>query len=482
MLINNDQKHITFNVLLVTLCLVLGIIVVYTKVQNFDFVGFDDELYVTQNQYVQKGLSLEGLKWAFTTFHSANWHPLTWLSHMLDCELYGLNPAGHHWVNVEFHIANTLLLFFILFKMTGAIFRSALVAAFFALHPLHVESVAWIAERKDVLSTFFGLLSIGAYYCYVKKTSFKYYLLVFVLISLGLMAKPMLVTLPFVLLLLDFWPLNRFQFQHDFRLSSKEDYVDAIRKNLRIILEKIPLFIPIIISCIITFFAQKSEGAVKAIWALPMKYRIENAIVSYVKYVLKAVWPYNLAVFYPHPENTIPLWQITVGILLIAAACFGAIRTARKYPYILVGLFWYLGTLVPVIGLVQVGDQAMADRYTYVPLIGFFIIVSWGFSDFFKKRLRGQRSGIVLSVANPLDKNLFQKFFLGTFVAFLLVVLSWKSFIQLNTWKNGITLFEHALSVTQNNYLAENNLGTAYGSKNLDKALFHYKTAIKLNL
>ena len=487
MLINNDPKHTTFNVLLVILCLIIVIIAVYTKVQNFDFVGYDDELYVTQNQYVQKGISTEGLKWAFTTFHTANWHPLTWLSHMLDFELYGLNPAGHHWTNVEFHIANTLLLFFILFKMTGAVFRSAFVAALFALHPLHVESVAWIAERKDVLSTFFGLLSIGAYYSYVKKSSAKYYLLLIILISLGLMAKPMLVTLPFVLLLLDFWPLNRFQFQHDSRLSSKEDYVDAIRKNLRIILEKIPLFIPIIISCIITFFAQKSEGAVKAIWALPMKYRIENAIVSYVKYVLKAVWPYNLAVFYPHPENTIPLWQITGGILLIAAACFGAIRTARKYPYILVGLFWYFGTLVPVIGLVQVGDQAMADRYTYVPLIGIFIIVSWGFSDLLKKRLRGQkseirgqRSGIVSGVANSLDKNLFQKIFLGTSVAILLVVMSWKSFIQLNTWKNGITLFEHALSVTQNNYLAENNLGTAYGSKNLDKALLHYKTAIKI--
>lgn len=459
--LNSDQKHINFNVLMVILCLIVGIFVVYTKVQNYDFVGFDDELYITQNHYVQKGISLQGLKWAFTTFHSANWHPLTWLSHMLDCELFGLNPGGHHWTNVEFHMANTILLFLILFRMTGAIFRSAFVAALFALHPLHVESVAWISERKDVLSTFFGLLSIGAYYGYVKKSSNKYYLLVIVLLSLGLMAKPMLVTLPFVLLLLDFWPLNRFQSQRDFHLKPEKAFVDTIRRNYWIILEKIPLLIPVIISCILTFFAQKSEGAVRTVLSLPIKYRIENAVVSYIKYVLKTIWPYKLAVFYPHPENTLPLWQIIACVLLIVSACYGAIRTAKKYPYILVGLFWYLGTLVPVIGLVQVGDQAMADRYTYIPLIGIFIIVSWGVSNFFMERR-------------------FQAVFLGTSVAIILVALSWVSFIQLNTWKNGIALFEHAVSVTQNNYLAEINLGTAYGSKDFEKALFHYNATLKI--
>ena len=461
MFLNNDPKHTTFNVLLVILCLVISIIVVYIKVQHFDFVGFDDELYVTQNHFVQKGLSTKGLKWAFTTFHTANWHPLTWLSHMLDFELNRLNPGGHHWTNVEFHIANTVLLFLILFRMTGAIFRSAFVAALFALHPLHVESVAWISERKDVLSTFFGLLSIGAYYRYVKKSSVKYYLLLIVLIILGLLAKPMLVTLPFVLLLLDFWPLNRFRFQQDFQLKTENTFGDAIRRNHRIILEKIPLFIPIVISCIVTFIAQKSEGAVKEIWVLPIRYRIENAVVSYIKYVLKMIWPYRLAVFYPHPENSIPLWQTIACALLIIVACYGAIKTVKKYPYFVVGLFWYLGTLVPVIGLVQVGEQAMADRYTYVPLIGIFIIVSWGVSDLLKE-------------------GRFQKIFLGTSAAILLVLLSWGSFIQLNTWKNGIALFEHALSVTQNNYLAENNLGAAYSSKDLDKALFHLKVALKI--
>ncbi len=448
-------------VLLVALCLITGIILIYIKVQNFDFVGYDDELYVTENLHVQKGVSLEGIKWAFTTFHSANWHPLTWLSHMLDCELYGLNPAGHHLTNIEFHIANALLLFIILFKITGAIWRSAFVATLFALHPLHVESVAWVSERKDVLSTFFGLLAIAAYSRYVINSSAKYYILVIAFLSLGLMAKPMLVTIPFVLLLLDFWPLERFQYQRDFYFTSEKTRGDALRRNLQIILEKIPLVIPVVISCIVTFIAQKSEGAVKSIGALPLKSRIANTFVSYVNYVLKAIWPHKLAVFYPHPGNTLPLWQSVGGALLIIVVCYGAIWKAKKYPFIPVGLFWYLGTLVPVIGLVQVGNQAMADRYTYIPLIGIFIIVSWGAPELFKEWR-------------------FQKIFLGISAAILLVALSWKSFFQLNSWKNGIVLFEHAVSVTDNNYLAHNNLGKAYESIDLDKAVSHYEKAVKI--
>jgi len=514
----NSAKKDYRIVLLVALCLIAAIIIVYGKVKTFDFIGYDDDLYVTQNHYVQKGISSEGLKWAFTTFHSANWYPLTWMSHMLDCELYGLNPSGHHWTNIEFHIANTLLLFFILFWMTGAIWRSAFVAALFALHPLHVESVAWVSERKDVLSTFFCLLTIAAYYCYVKKTSAKYYILTFVLLSIGLMAKPMLVTMPFVLILLDFWPLKRFRYQSGFYLKLEKENDDVVRKNHRIILEKIPLFIIVIITCIVTFIAQKSEGAVKAIWAIPLKYRIENAVVSYADYFLKAIWPHKLAVFYPYPGNAISSWQIFGGAILIVAACYGAIRTAKKYPYILVGLFWYLGTLVPVIGLVQVGDQAMADRYTYIPLIGIFIIVSWGAADLFKKlrdqtsslrspsyawqagvrdqksevgsrrtEVGGQRSAVreqqpmtSSSVLVFFNKRRFQNIFLGISAAILLVALSAKTFYQLNTWKNEITLFEHAVSVTENNYQAENNLGTAYSSKDLDKALFHYEAALKI--
>ena len=513
-----DHKHTFFKVLLVIFCLITGIVIVYIKVQNFDFVGYDDELYVTQNHYVQKGLASEGIKWAFTTFHAANWHPLTWLSHMLDYELYGMNPAGHHWTNIELHIANTVLLFLILLKMTGALWQSAFVAALFALHPLHVESVVWISERKDVLSTFFGLLTIGAYYRYAKNPSTKYYLLVIAFLSLGLMAKPMLVTIPFVLLLLDFWPLKRFQYQSGFYLKLEKENGDVVRKNYRIILEKIPLFIIVVISCIVTFFAQKSEGAVKALWALPLKYRIGNAVVSYADYVLKAIWPHKLAVFYPYPGKTLPSWQIVGGAFLIVAACYWAIRAAKKYPYIPVGLFWYLGTLVPVIGLVQVGDQAMADRYTYIPLIGIFIIVSWGATDLFKKlrdqtsslrspsyagqaEVRGQKSEVgslgtevggqrsavreqqsmtSSSVLVLFNKRRFQNLFLGISAGTLLVALSAKTFYQLNTWKNEITLFEHAVSVTENNYQAENNLGTAYSSKDLDKALFHYEAALKI--
>ena len=457
-----NHRNSLFNVFLVSLCLIIGIVVVYIKVQNFDFVGYDDEVYVTENLHVQKGVSLEGIKWAFTTFQCANWHPLTWLSHMLDCELYGLNPAGHHRTNIEFHIANTLLLFFILFWMTGAIWRSAFVAALFALHPLHVESIAWVSERKDVLSTFFGLLSIAAYYRYVKKSSVKYYLLVFIFLSLGLMAKPMLVTIPFVLLLLDFWPLERFQNQRDFYFKSEKMYGDAFRRNQQIILEKMPLVILVVISCIVTFIAQKSEGAIKPLAALPLNYRIGNAIVSYIKYVLKAIWPHKLAVFYPHPENTLPSWQIVGAALLIVTACYCAIRTAKKYPYIPVGLFWYLGTLVPVIGLVQVGNQAMADRYTYIPLIGLFIIVSWGSFDFLKK-WNYHTIILILSAISAI---------------FVLAVCT---FLQLGYWQNGITLFEHAIKVTNKNYVTHNNLGVLLSKEEkFDEALFHYDEALKI--
>ena len=447
-------------VFLVSLCLIAVIIGVYIQVINFDFVGYDDELYVTENLHVQKGFSLEGVKWAFTTFHAWNWHPLTWLSHMIDCTLYGLNSAGHHWSNVEFHIANTVLLFLLLFMMTKALWKSAFVAALFALHPLHVESVAWVAERKDVLSTLMFLLTLAVYYRYVKNSSYKTYLLVIICFSLGLMAKPMLVTLPFVLLLLDIWPLRRFQYKNDSRLKTAIDK-DAIRRNYRLILEKIPLFIPVVISCILTFVAQKSGGAVKALEALSLKHRISNAVVSYLNYVLKAIWPHKLAVFYPNPGNELPAWQVVGATLLIVTACIFAIRALKEYPYVAVGLFWYLGTLVPVIGLLQVGDQAMADRYTYIPLIGIFILIAWGISDILK-RWR------------------YRKIFFGISAAIILIALTWNTSLQLKNWKNSIALFEHTVKVTKNNYKAENNLGTAYGRIDLDKAISHYKAALSI--
>ncbi len=449
--------------LLISMLLILAILVTYGQARNIDFIGYDDELYVTENLNVQEGLTVKGLNWAFTTFHSANWHPLTWVSHMIDCELYGLNPMGHHWTNLILHIANTILLFLVLKLMTGTIWRSAFVAALFALHPLHVESVAWISERKDVLSTFFGLLMIGAYYRYVKSPDVKNYLMVMIFLSLGLMAKPMLVTFPFVLLLLDFWPLNRFHYKNDYLLQSERPPYYGSKGIYRLILEKIPLFIPVVISCVLTFLAQKSGGAVKTLAGLSLKLRITNALVSYVSYISKAIWPSNLSIFYPHPGSALPAWQIFGAALVIAVAIFLSIRSLKKYPYIAVGMFWYLGTLIPVIGLVQVGNQAMADRYTYIPLIGFFIIVVWGISD--------------LSL-----KWRYKKIFLGIPTVIILSAMVVCTSYQLTYWKNGITLFEHAVEATENNYKAQNNLGTAYAQVDIDKAIFHYKEALKIKL
>jgi tetratricopeptide (TPR) repeat protein len=365
---------------------------------------------------------------------------------MLDCEFYGLNPTGHHWTNVELHIANTLLLFFILFKMTGALWRSALVAALFALHPLHVESVVWVAERKDVLSTFFGLLTILAYYFYVKQPNKYKYLVVILFLSLGLMAKPMLVTLPFLLLLLDFWPLARLRFETVSRL----------------VLEKIPLFVPAIISSCLTFMAQQSSGAVVPLESFSLKARIANAFVSYASYVVKAIWPHKLTILYPHPGNSLPLWQAFGAILLVAVTSFLAIRSFKKYPYIAVGLFWYLGTLVPVIGLVQVGSQAMADRYTYIPLIGLFIIVSWGASELTLKWH-------------------YRKIFLVVSWASIFTALTACAYFQAGHWKNDIILFQHALKVTDNNWPAHYNLGVAwYERGKFDEAVLQFEQVLKI--
>ena len=445
----------------VSIVLLIVIIVPYRQVLNFDFVCYDDDTYVVKNQNIQQGITPKTIKWSFTTFYEANYHPLTWLSHMVDYKLYGLNAAGHHWTNVIFHMANTLLLFFVLKLMTGHIWKSCFVAALFALHPLHVESVAWVAERKDVLSTFFGFLTMGAYYRYVKKTGVKNYLWVILFLTLGLMAKPMLVSLPFVLVLMDFWPLKRFQFTNNSILPSESKTRLDIKTNYRLILEKIPLFVPVAISCVLTFLAQKNAGAVKALRGLAVNDRIANALVSYVNYVLKMFWPGKLAVFYPHPENTLPVWKVFGAALLLAGSCFAALKAAKKYPYIAVGLFWYLVTLVPVIGLVQVGEQAMADRYTYIPLIGLFIIVTWGGSELFKKWH-------------------YQNILLGVLSVAVLSALTMCTSYQLRYWKNAITLFEHAIKVTKNNYMGQNNLGVAYAPVDIDKAISHYKEALKI--
>jgi len=316
-----------------------------------------------------------------------------------------------------------------------------------------------VAERKDVLSTFFWLLTMLAYLRYIKKPVLIRYFMVLLFFVLGLMSKPMLVTLPFVLLLLDFWPLKRFQFKND--LQSGRVTFFGFQGFLRLFLEKIPLAIPVVVSCILTFWAQKSSGAVKPLESLPLIDRISNALVAYVTYALKTIWPSNLAVFYPHPGNTLPALQIIGAVLLIAAAIFLSMRTLKEYPYIAVGLFWYLGALIPVIGLVQVGGQAMADRYTYIPLIGLFIIVVWGASELTLKWH-------------------YQKIFLVVSCVIILTALTVCAFFQAHHWKNGITLFENAINVTENNYQAHNNLGTALGSVDSDKAISCYREALKI--
>ena len=341
----------------------------YSAVGSFGFVNFDDPDYVYRNLQVAQGLTWSGVQWAFTTGHASNWHPLTWISHMLDVQVFGLHPGAHHVINLLLHLANTLLLFGVLQRSTGATGRSALVAALFAVHPLHVESVVWIAERKDVLSTLFFMLTLWAYVSYTHSPALRRYLAVFVLLALGLMAKPMLVTLPFVLLLLDLWPLKRVG-------------VDAWDRATatRLVVEKIPLFALVAISSIVTFLVQREGGAVINLEGISLALRLSNALLSYIAYIGNMVWPSGLAILYPYP-GSIPMWKSAAALALLLAASAAAIMAVRRRPYVTVGWFWYVGTLVPVIGIVQVGTQAMADRYTYIPLIGLFLLIAWGGYD-----------------------------------------------------------------------------------------------------
>ena len=351
---------------------------VFGQTVRHEFINCDDDQYVYENPQVARGFTAQGIVWAFTHFHSANWHPLTWLSHMLDCQLYGLNhPGGHHLTNVLLHAASAILLFLVLRQMTGDLWPSAFVAALFAIHPLHVESVAWVAERKDVLSGLFFMLTLAAYVGYARRPfSLLRYLLVTVLFALGLMAKPMLVTLPFVLLLLDYWPLGRIgaavpQSPQQARLPRQSSL--ALR---RVLLEKLPWLVLTAASCVVTRFAQQT--ALVSTERLPLPSRIANALVSYVAYLGQFFYPVGLAVLYPYPQSTLPIWKIVGALLLLVGISLAVLACRRKCPYLLVGWLWYLGMLVPVIGLVQVGDQSMADRYTYLTQIGLYIALAWG--------------------------------------------------------------------------------------------------------
>ncbi len=429
---------------------------IYVPVLHNGFiVNFDDHAYVTGNPSVRAGLTHSGAIWAFTTVHSYNWHPLTWLSHMLDVQLFGLNPWGHHLVNILFHVANSLLLFRILWKLTAAFWRSLFVAAIFALHPLHVESVAWIAERKDVLSTFFGFLAILAYVDFVKEQKPLKYILLLSFFVISLLAKQMFITLPFLLLLLDYWPLSRWR-------SNLSNLNGAIMKPISrslssLIREKIPLLILTIASSAATYYVQKKSGALNI--DTPLLLNMGNALISYVKYIAKMFWPHPLAAIYPfNPDEITYLTVFGASIFILAVSYFAALQM-KKRPYLLVGWLWYLGTLVPVVGFVRIGDHAMADRYTYVPLIGLFVTLVWG--------------------ANELCEKLhINKGIAATLCIVILAILSFMTIKQQRYWKNDFVLFQHAIEVTDNNAPAHKRLGLAYGSlMNVEKATSERKIA-----
>jgi tetratricopeptide (TPR) repeat protein len=431
--------------------------VVYWQVRYHEFLLYDDDRYITTNVHVLNGITLENIGWAFTTGHASNWHPLTWLSHMVDVERFGLNPAGHLLTNVFLHLLNTFLLWFVFNRMTSNFWQSLFVAAVFALHPLHVESVAWAAERKDVLSGLFWMLTLWAYVWHVERPSSLRFSLVCLVFALGLMAKPMLVTLPFVLLLLDVWPLKRL-----LPPQPGAGVMDFFKGSVPFVKEKIPLFILTAISSVVTFVVQQRGGAMSTVEGIALPVRFVNAIDAYTSYLAKTFWPARLAVFYPHYGELIPLWQTVSSVLVLVALTVVVVRLLRRSPYLAVGWFWYLGTLVPVIGLVQVGAQAMADRYMYIPQIGLCIMIAWGMSDLL---MRWRYRKVVLSAA-------------GTVIGVVLAILS---YWQLGHWKNTITLFEHTIAVTEKNWLAHHNLGTAYLRKNdYERAIFHFTKTLEI--
>lgn len=448
------------------ICLVLALVtlVAYWKIFSCEFVDYDDPFYVVQNPQVQAGLSWGGLGWAFTTRACDNWHPLTWLSLMLDYNLYGLSPTGFHATNLALHILNTVLLFLLLQRMTGATWRSAFVAALFALHPIHVESVAWVSERKDVLSTFFGLLTLHLYVRYAEKPAMVRYWPVPVLFALGLMAKPMLVTVPFLLLLLDFWPLRRMPsvlniFGREIRIAEADQQTPFGRLSPgTLVLEKMPLLVLSVVSSFVTIWAQTQAIAM----AVPLKFRLLNAALSYLRYLVKTVYPHKLYIYYPYP-NGWSIWYPVAALLIVGWISMVAVRELPKRPYVYTGWFWFLGTLVPVIGVMQVGMQSMADRYTYLPLIGLFIIVAWLGHDLAEKWrlprvLPCVLGGLAIAACIPL------------------------TIAQVGFWKNSFTLSEHALRLNPANFFVEVNLAMSYEAKgDLEPAADHLARAAKIN-
>jgi tetratricopeptide (TPR) repeat protein len=408
---------------------------VFWPVLHSEFLAFDDTDYVLLNPPVRQGLTWTGIRWAFTTGHASNWHPLTWLSHMTDVSLFGLSPSGHHATNLLLHAVNTLLLYFVLRGLTGSSWKCAWVAALFAVHPAHVESVAWVAERKDLLSTAFGLAAIWAYGRWVR--------------------EPMLVSLPIVLLLLDFWPLGRWSRAEPGRLFT-------LAGPAGLIVEKIPLFLLAAASAVVTYLVQRAGGAVGALKFLPLSARVGNALVAYTGYLKTLVWPMNLSVFYPHPGTALPAWRVIAAALLLAGLSAAAFALRRRAPFLIVGWLWFLVTLIPVIGIVQVGLQARADRYTYFPFVGLFVAIAWGFSAMAAR----WRPGIVALRVGAVA---------------MVAAAALAAAAQARLWKNSEALFLHAIAVAKNNSLAQNNLGHYYNETGRPaQALPHLLEAVRL--
>jgi protein O-mannosyl-transferase len=422
---------------------------IYGQTIGHDFVNYDDDIYVIQNKHIQNGFTLESILWTFE-FYISNWHPLTWLSHMLDYQFFKLVPAGHHLTNCILHLINGMLLFLVLQKSTQAFWKSFLVAVLFIIHPINVESVAWVAQRKNTLSTFFWFLTIWAYIEYIGNQKTGKFLWVILFFALGIMSKGMLVTLPFTLLLLDFWPLKRLPIN----LENKE----KIKKVWALVQEKWILFIMLLIGCLLTYKAQKSGGS---IISYDLVLSIKNTLNSYISYIWKMLWPNKLSIFYP--LVSIPLWKVWVTTFMLICFSYFAIRFLEKLPYLFFGWFWYLGTLVPVIGVVQIGSQAMADRYAYIPLVGLFIIFSWG-------------------IGSLVEKINIRPTWSIVWISGILLALSISSWLQVKHWKNTVTLFQNAEKTIPNNYLAHMKLGLEYlKEENINTGIQHLNKALQIN-
>ena len=442
------------------LLLTAVVLALYWPVTGFDFIAMDDNLYVVENPDIQKGISFQGISWAMTTLYTTNWHPLTWLSLMVDYKLYGLNAAGYHVSNLFLHILNTLLLFLVLRRMTGEIWKCLTVAVLFGVHPLNIESVAWVAERKNLLSTLFWILTLYAYVRYVESQEWSRYLQTLFLFALGLMAKPMLVTLPLVLLLLDYWPLVRFP--HANR-GFTGNFMEAARERCAVpglLKEKIPFCLLSLLSVLVTLYAAQVGGALKSIEDFPFSARVANALVAWIAYLEKMIWPMDLVIFYPYPRSR-PVWQFAVALFSLTAVSFFVVCKRKKHPYLVTGWFWYLITLLPVIGIVQVGFQSIANRYTYVPLVGIFILIAWGVPALLRLQIR--------------------RWCLPAGAITLILIMSFSTWAQLPNWRDSEAVFKHAIRLTEDNFLAQAGMGDVWQNRGiLQIARLHYQESLRI--